>query len=801
MIAKGWLFACLLLVAPSFAEWNPATLGMFSVATLSDDAVVAKLQARFHATGRPYFLLGNPSGGLQQGDILRFADKAFLVDPDVWQTLSTEGALRNLRQSPMAKVQAGSTPAAWNARAKLVGNAKERKLYEFGASLLRSMEQSLGGVPDGQRLFLSTEGGRLVITAPAGFLDKIRAVSLEKERPKDVVVMPGSPRWVSTAPSDTQWVGQSLSWKGWAVDDSGASTSGFRYSMVGSLPEGLRWDPEEHTVQGVLTAKGRSRVQFVVSATRGTDTLSWNPSVFARSLPTLDGDPQEAACNETWSFRPWISSKDWHLSRLKVQIEQAPSGMVWDSARGEVSWPEPSRLCGKEFSFSMLVTDPVGGKVHRSWKLPVKEREHVLATEGLRVDLPFDSLLQGRWYTWEPGALMGEWKRQGIRLDSVTGNLDLDWNGKRLVFRAQRPGLVRLAFWFREGERPRSILHSRVVRAYLPPRFAGDVGGSEISAGGVRSYLPVVTDPQGGPLELSAEFPSDAPMRWTGTELVVAPKASGAWAARLLAKDTLGQVSERWVAYHAQGRSPSGWRLETRWSGSVNPWILSYDFGRGRVGLFSPRPARILDNGGPDADLPFLVVGADLLPVPLRAEGASLGGDLGLGLRLPDRKILTGGIMTRLGGRSAPSGPIPMTVECEVFGWIRQAIMLTDTSGMVTLLDSVKDLDAMEQMKGRYAPLVYGILQDAFESDNIVVLSRLEGWIRCPWNISVGAGVIRDDRPISGRFLQRFSVGGRIRPKAPWLGTLEATGRVAWGPADAGWGARMDLDWAFGILP
>lgn len=795
------LMLCLALALPAWSQWNPSTMGMFSVATLSDDAVVAKLQARFRATGRPYFLLGNPSGGLQQGDILRFTDKAFLVDADVWQTLSTEGALRNLRQSPLARVQAGSTPAAWTARAKAVGGAKERKLYEFGASLLKSMEQSMGGVPDGQRLFLSTEGGRLVITAPAGFLDKIRAIAIEREKPKDAAPQAGKPRWVSATPMDTIWVGQDLSWQGWAVDDSGGNSANFQYSVGGTLPEGLKWDPQQRTLKGIPTMQGRFQASFVVSGARGSDTLHWNPSVFLRTPPVLEGEPQEGSCSEPWVFRPWISSRDWHLSRLKVRLEQPPPGMEWDSLRGEVVWSQPAGHCGKNFSFSMAVTDPAGGQVRRSWTLPVREREHVLATEGLRVDLPFDTLLQGRWYRWVPGALMGEWKRQGIRLDSVRGNLDLDWDGQRLAFRSQRTGAVRITFWFREGDRVRSLQHNRMVRRYEPPRFSGDVGGSEVPEGAARSYRPVVSDPQGGEITLTADIPVGSPMRWTGSELLVAPRSSGTWAARLVAKDTLGQSTERWVAFQAKGRSPSGWRVDTRWADEVNPWIVAYDFGTGRAGIFSPQPVHWFTGPGSGADFPFLLLGADLLPASLRSLGASLGGDLGLGLRVPDRKLLTGGIMTRLGGRSVPRGWIPFSVECEVFGWIRQAIMLTDTSGLVTLLDSVHGVQDLERMKGHYAPLVSQVLKDAFDRNNIVILSRLEGWVRGPWNLSAGAGIVRDDRLISGRFLQRFSLGLRARPQVSWLGTLEATGRVGWGPGESGWGARADVNWASGILP
>jgi len=801
VIGRAWIGWVLALALQASAEWNPSTIGMFSVATLSDQAVVSKLQARFHASGMPFFLLGNPSRGLQQGDILRFADKAFLVDADVWQTLSSEGALRNLRQSPLAKVQAGATPAAWTARAKAVGSARERKLYEFGASLLRSMEQAMGGVPQGQRLFLSTEGGQLVITAPAGFLDRIRAVAVERDKPKDGPASAGRPRWVSKGPPDTLWVGQELSWQGWAVDDSGGSTAAFRYSLEGALPEGLQWDAESRMVQGAPVSSQSSRAKFVVSSTRGSDTLHWSPRILVHTPPTLDGDPPEASCHESWVFRPWISSRDWHPSRLQVDVQKSPPGMRWDSARGEVRWTETSSLCGKDFSLTLMVTDPVGAQVKRTWKLPVRERDHVLATEGLRVDLPTDTLLQGKWYTWAPGVLLAEWRRQGVRLDSVTGNLDLDWNGKRLAFRSVHVRPARFQFWFHEGDRPREIKHIREVRRYEPPRFLGDMGGSEVPEGSVRSYKPIVSDPQGGGVLLTADVPADAPMRWNGSELVIAPKKAGEWPVRFIARDTLGQTSERWVAVRTQGKSPSGWRVETRWAQDVNPWMVSYDFGKGRMGLFSPNPGHLFTRSSMGGDFPYLVLGADLLPSSLRSQGASLGGDLGLGLRVPDRMLLTGGIMTRVAGRSIPRGWIPVSVECEVYGWIRQGILLTDTSGLVSLLDSVHGLEDIEDLKGRYAPLLVDVLEDAFDKDNIVLLSRLEAWVRGPWTLSAGVGIQRDDRLISGRFHQRLSLGLRSRPQASWLGTLEATGRVGWGPGGSGWAARFDLDWASGILP
>lgn len=797
--AAAWVMALALALR---AEWNPPSLGAFSVATLTDPAVVARLQTRFHASGAPLFLLGNPSSGLQQGDILRFGDKAFLVDGAVWQTLATEGALRNLKQSPLVRLQAGATPGAWTERARLVGSTKERKLYEFGASLLRSMEQSMGGVPDGQRLFLSTEGGKLVITAPAGFLDKIRAVAIERERPKDQQVPAGRPRWVGSTPSDTQWVGEPLRWQGWAVDDSGGSSLGFRYGLTGALPEGIRWNPEDRTLTGVPTVPGTTRAKIWVGSNQGGDTLTWSPSVMRRIPPVVEGEPGGPTCSQAWSFRPWIHSQQWPQGALRTKLEQAPKGMTWDSTTQSMVWDDPSSWCGRTAEVALSVSDPAGKKTVRQWSLPVVAREQYLATEGLRVDLPKDTLLQGRWYAWEPGVLLEEWKRQGIRLDSITGNLQTIWSGKRLDFRSLQLGTARLTFWFREGNLPRQLQVLRGVRPYAPPRFIGEVGGSSVPAGTVRAYHPLVEDPQGGPVRLEVEIPPGAPIRWVDSELVVSPRFPGSWAVQIVATDTLGQASRRWIGFRSEGRAPQGLRLQSTWANGVNPWFASWDFGRSRVGLFTPQPVRLVHNRGPGTDLPFFTVGADLLSETSRAQGSRLGTDLGLGLRLPDRKILTGGLMARIEGRTAPQGtPLPVQIECELLGWIRQGILLTDTSGMATLVDSLETFDKLEEMRGHYGPLIYGVLQDAFDQQNMVLLTRLEAWVRGPANLWGGLGVMRDDRPIPGYFRQRLHLGLRWRPQVRDWGGLETAIRLGWGPDEAGWGVRADFQWASGILP
>lgn len=283
----GWL---LLLASIAWGQWNAPQVGTFAVATLRDDAVASRLRARFKAIGPPLFLLGRPLSGLQQGDIIRFGDKVVLVDADVWQTLAAEGALRALRHAPVFRVAAGSDPAAWTNRSKLDPDRREKKLYEIGAALLKTLRATVGVPPEGQNIHLGFENGEMVLMAPANFLESIRTVGVDVAPPKEKSIPRGRPRWVNRPSKDTFELGESLEWTGWAVDDSGGATNSYRYSQWGPIPAGLVWDPVRRRLNGVWKTTGSWHLSFVVwDGKGGADTLDWRPVAIHR--PALEPMP------------------------------------------------------------------------------------------------------------------------------------------------------------------------------------------------------------------------------------------------------------------------------------------------------------------------------------------------------------------------------------------------------------------------------------------------------------------------------------------------------------------------------
>ena len=159
---------CILTFAFSLAHAKNGAepLNHYSLTTLQDTAIGAKLMGRFKAKGQPVFLVHDANIGLQQGDFMRFQDRAVLVDANVWQTLNDEGALGRLKVAPLVRVQAKATVPTWETRSKLVTSPQEKKIYLLGAELLKILEATFGGIPSRQQISIVFDGTSLILHGP-----------------------------------------------------------------------------------------------------------------------------------------------------------------------------------------------------------------------------------------------------------------------------------------------------------------------------------------------------------------------------------------------------------------------------------------------------------------------------------------------------------------------------------------------------------------------------------------------------------------------------------------------------------
>jgi hypothetical protein len=201
-----------------------------------------------------------------------------------------------------------------------------------------------------------------------------------------------------------------------------------------------------------------------------------------------------------------------------------------------------------------------------------------------------------------------------------------------------------------------------------------------------------------------------------------------------------------------------------------------------------------------DQELPYLFLGANLLDEQARSRGNTMTADLGFTVRIPKTDLYTGGFFGRLSGRLRSLGPLPLETDFGVLGWIRQAVMVTDSNVLTTITlspsqqnqfkvnDSRWTVSKMLTVRDRYWSSVQKILDDSQADDNIVLFSELWGWVPVGAGLKAGFGVWRVDLPMASISHQSLGCGleggwdlGRFR--------AEPSIRGGWGPAGAGFSA------------
>lgn len=434
---KRLLLPLLLLSGSLRAQWNASALGGFAVATLSDPGIVSRLDNRFKSQGSPVFLIGNPQLGLQQGDLIRFRDKAVLIDADVWQTLRAEGALAALKVAPVVRVKATASPAAWAGRAKAVAPGKERRAYELGEQLLRALQKTFVGGADGQRLMLAFEGGQLVLSAPPAFLEQMRPGRGESPTAPIREIPEGIPHLVSHAPSALR-AGTPFAWEAWAVDLSGGPTRDLRWELTGALPPGLAWTPDSHRLHGTPTTVGKWPVTVRVANAAGSDSLRLVLAVRAGSGPSFAALPPACQARRAWGFRPSLTDSSYPSWRLRLLPRSLPAGMGFDSLRQELSWQPPDSLAGKEVALDLCAANPDGDSACVRWSLavmPPEARDTAPAPPELPpvflTALENDSLPAGQGAFYTPVALDRHGKPAKLEV-LLPPKSPLIWDGRRL---------------------------------------------------------------------------------------------------------------------------------------------------------------------------------------------------------------------------------------------------------------------------------------------------------------------------------------------------------------------------------
>lgn len=766
-----------ILVQISQAKNGSEPLNHYGLTILQDESIGIKLAGRFKAKGQPVFMVHDANLGLMQGDIMRFQDKVVLVDADVWQTLQDEGALGHLKIAPLVRVQAKATVPTWETRAKLVTSPREKKAYQLGSELLKILEETFGGIPGREQVTIVFDGPSLVLLAPEDFLDQLKYSTVRR------VPTTGAPHFISEPPEKT-FMGHPFSWKAWAADPA-EPTGTLRYSLFGDLPKGMTWDAAAHELKGEADAEGQWRLLAEARNKSGQfDTMGFTLVIRKNVAPLLAFPPKSVAvAGQLFSYQAEAVDFDHEGSQIRISPHRMPQGMEYDSVTHRFQWYPSVDRAGEEVPFDILVQDPEGGNSKNHFTIKIIPANEMLWSEGIKPTLPWDTLQQGKAYTWVAGASALAWSQQGIKLTQITGPDSTVYTNDTLHIRPMHADSLTLVFTFdvqgKSIEQPVTL----PVRPNLAPRFKSEIGAWKFLTGQHATYRPVAIDAENDPIEITSDVLQDPQFEWDGERLNLNPEIPGTYCARLIASDPAGHSDAQWVVYKVdKAERPTAWFLETLVEAGITSWIATADFGTGRMGIYTPDLERTGVKGSSgQRHWPYLFFGGNLMGRENEKRGRRLWVDAGLTLRFPNAKVASGGVFGRLLGEWAFPNEGLGKVELELQGHVGQAIVVADTSNLQAIYGN-----AILDFANKYSDVIDGIIKEATAKDNMVLYSRLEVWSRLGAGFWAGPGMYREDMPNAQKYFQRIGAGLRYEIALKET-RLTNSFHAGWGSGEAGW--------------
>jgi hypothetical protein len=87
-----------------------------------------------------------------------------------------------------------------------------------------------------------------------------------------------------------------------------------------------------------------------------------------------------------------------------------------------VRWNPDSAFAGTRQTFSLVAEDALGAKREFKYNLQVVARQTIPLSNGITIDVPWDTLVQGREYSWRMRTPRLAWTAQGIVLRGIEGS-------------------------------------------------------------------------------------------------------------------------------------------------------------------------------------------------------------------------------------------------------------------------------------------------------------------------------------------------------------------------------------------
>ncbi|MGL1936927.1 MAG: Ig domain-containing protein [Fibrobacterales bacterium] len=729
-------------------------LSHFGILRLKNKKTAQIFASRLRATGEPLFLIRDFRKGVQQKDIIRFKDKVILIDAKIWETMKTDKILRQLAKIPVLHLQAKSESKVWKSRGNTVPSKQEQKGYRLGGELLSILESYFTYTPNALEMVLRFDNDQMTILAPKELMKAIDFTKVIARNPE------GKPQIISIAPAKRIFKDQKFKWQVWAINP-GNPQSELTYTLKGALPKGITWSKKNHTLTGAPTKEGTYPIKVSVkNSAKKTDLLAFSLTVRKNRPPIIANTPAgEVANDQPWSFTPVLADPDHPAEELSVAVRKLPPGMVFDKTNLTFSWGKKSidSIPHERVEFEMKVTDPLGGKDIRQFKLKILSPKKALEAKGVTLNLPLDTLMQGRKYSW-PDSL---WLGQRITMQSITGSdstsysIDNTTGEGSLYIEPRNPGLCTLKTKFKIDGSSFETTKLLVVLKNTPPQFSSSLSARVFTEDQVVSYQPAVTDLENDPIVLMEALDgTGTPLLWNGTYIPLNTQKIGRHVYEFSAEDAGGQTGRQRISYEVipKDRKWDGVDISSKYLANRIPLHVAYRNGSSRFGLYVPDIQSLNVKKLYSKSAPFVTAEANLLGEQNAAQGTFLNIGAGITFRYLKPGLITGGLLLQTSGKYTNRDGAPWVFEYNLQFFAKHAYVLTDTAGFGEV-DSVQaivtqysqcnerykqDLDErdLNEAKGRVIACMdsVNVLTDEINTTNIV-----------PENLDLAINEFKDD--------------------------------------------------------
>ncbi|MFP4243212.1 MAG: putative Ig domain-containing protein [Chitinispirillaceae bacterium] len=717
------------------------------LAYLNDSQLAGRFAQRLLAEGKPVFYIRNVSRGVSQGDIIRFRDKAVLIDGDIWQTMKSMGVLSRLRNIPIMTLTAGSKSRVWASRSDQVSGSKENKGYTLGRELLKIFEDYFGKTPSHSEIVVKFSGSHMTLVAPEQLMNELRFVNVvrvEKNREK--------PSFITKESPSRTFTGHSFSWKIWAVDPLEPSGQ-LKYGCSSSLPPGLSWNKSSHTLSGTPEEAGAWPLRFTARNSRGQSaTFLCTLEIKKNTPPRIQAKFEDLVFGGTHlQITPCITDAEHLPDEIEVKLFRHPQGMEIDQKTKKIQWQIPELLKDTSVTFALAARDPLGAVARK--KISFRILSPANAHKAMSVDfrLPVDTLVQGHEYRWADRVWKKtEWHKRNVKLESVEGtNLTRYEEGERegiLHVRPMKSGLHHITFTFLHDTIRVPVTKTLTVLPNSPPVFRSRLTTDLYDVNQNAVYVPIVTDKDGDTLELKVIDQSGVKREITGDEVKLDTEKPGLHTLVLVASDPFGNSVRQQIYYEV--RSPQKYAESSFFLQSTDRFSTDFGFQSPgmRLGFHSADIFKTLQTGVLGLNTfqsPFLFVGGNPLGEKQYAKGNYLFVDCGISARVHDEKLYSGGVVGRLqtnyrkGERSSWRFQGVFTVR------LKQALFVTDTSGLGEELSGYADRFLLSG--GSDLPPIVEKLASIFgaygQTDNFGFFLQLQTLYRFPYGVWLGPSI------------------------------------------------------------